>query len=115
MQTSVRIDVPGGDPQPRQSLVIQGVAFSGDRGINRVEVSTDSGRSWHDATLLPPLGPYTWVHWEYDWQSPMIGETVLIARATDGTGELQTEQIHEPYPDGATGYHRSVARIEDMA
>jgi hypothetical protein len=45
----------------------------------------------------------------------MIGETVLIARATDGTGELQTEQIREPYPDGATGYHRSVAHIEDMA
>jgi hypothetical protein len=112
MQTTVRIDVPGGAPQPPEPLVIQGVSFSGDRGISRVEVSTDAGESWQDATLKTPLGPYTWVHWEYDWKEPKIGTTVLVARATDGTGELQPENVTDPYPDGASGYHRAVARIE---
>jgi DMSO/TMAO reductase YedYZ molybdopterin-dependent catalytic subunit len=115
MNTSVRIDVPSGAPQPPQPLVVQGISFSGDRGISKVEVSTDGGESWHDATLKSPLGPYTWVHWEYDWQDPKPGNTVLVARATDGTGELQTEKDHEPYPDGATGYHRAVARIDTEA
>jgi hypothetical protein len=95
--------------------VVQGISFSGDRGISRVEVSTDAGRTWHDATLRPPLGPYTWVHWEYDWQDPPVGETELVARATDGTGELQTEVVREPYPSGATGYHRVTVRVEDEA
>ncbi len=112
MNTSVRIDVPGGAPQPPEPLVIQGVSFSGDRGVSRVEVSTDGGNAWHDATLKAPLGPYTWVHWEYDWQDPKVGETTLVARATDGEGQLQTEQEVEPYPDGATGYDRATARIQ---
>jgi DMSO/TMAO reductase YedYZ molybdopterin-dependent catalytic subunit len=112
MNTTVRIDVPGGAPQPPEPLVIQGVSFSGDRGISRVEVSTDNSKTWHDATLKAPLGPYTWVHWEYDWRDPKPGEAVLVARATDGTGQLQRESYLDPFPDGAEGYHRAIARIE---
>ena len=113
MNTTVRIDVPGGAPQPPEPLVIQGVSFSGDRGISRVEVSTDAGKSWQDATLKAPLGLYTWVHWEYEWKDVEVGAAVLVARATDGTGELQSENVVEPYPDGASGYHRVIARIEE--
>jgi DMSO/TMAO reductase YedYZ molybdopterin-dependent catalytic subunit len=114
MRTSIRIDVPGGAPQPPEPLIVQGVSFSGDRGISRVEVSTDGGESWNDATLKLPLGPYTWVHWEYDWRDPRPGETTLIARATDGTGELQSVEVQDPYPDGASGYHRVTARIQGL-
>jgi hypothetical protein len=113
MNTTVRIDVPGGAPQPPEPLLIQGVSFSGDRGISRVEVSTDSGKTWQDAVLQPPLGPYTWVHWQHEWLDPKLGETVLMARATDGTGELQKENQLDPYPNGAAAFHRVVARIED--
>jgi hypothetical protein len=112
MNTTVRIDVPGGALQPPEPLVIQGVSFSGDRGISRIEVSTDGGKTWEDATLKAPLGPYTWVHWEYDWRDPRPGETVLVARATDGTGQLQRENDLDPYPDGAEAYHRATARID---
>jgi len=34
------------------TVAIAGVAFAGDRGVSRVQVSTDDGHSWNDATLI---------------------------------------------------------------
>jgi DMSO/TMAO reductase YedYZ molybdopterin-dependent catalytic subunit len=107
MNTTVRVDVPGdGRTVDSGPLLVQGVAFSGDRGISKVEVSTDDGASWNEATLKPPLSPYTWVLWEYEWRNPPLGEATVQARATDGTGELQPDGNAEPYPDGVASYHR---------
>ncbi len=108
MNTSVRIDVPGQrrDVDPGIQS-IEGVAFAGDRGISKVEVSTDDRKTWHEATLKPPLGPYTWVLWSYDWHTPTpkdVTGITLWARATDGSGELQTETLAAPFPSGATGW-----------
>jgi hypothetical protein len=105
MNTSVRIDVPSRDAAAGD-ILIEGISFAGDRGISRVEVSTDGGKNWSDAALQPPLGPYTWVLWQYDWKSARAGETVLVARATDGEGVLQTDGVTQPFPDGAASYHR---------
>jgi hypothetical protein len=110
MNTSIRIDLPADGarigPGP---YVIEGVAFSGDRGISRVEVSTDGGATWSDAKLKPPLGPYTWVLWDYRWTPPsgFTGRLNVQARATDGDGVVQTVDENPPYPDGATGYHKA--------
>ncbi len=106
MQTTTRIDVPedGGDITGR-TFRIEGVAFSGRRGIQRVEVSTDDGNTWHDATLKSPLSPYTWVLWSYDWTAvPVNTRPRITARATDGTGVAQTAQKAFPFPKGASGY-----------
>lgn len=107
MQTSSRIDVPrDGERIEADSLRIEGVAFSGRRGIKKVEVSTDSGQSWQEATLkTPPLSEYTWVLWHFDWGSvPTSGVAKILARATDGRGDTQTTQRDFPFPKGATGY-----------
>jgi DMSO/TMAO reductase YedYZ molybdopterin-dependent catalytic subunit len=113
MNTTVRIDVPGrGMTLPPATLLVQGVAFSGDRGISRVEVSTDGGNAWAEARLKPPLSPYTWLLWEYEWHNPPLGEAVLLARATDGTGKLQKANVVDPFPDGAAAYHYVSFQIE---
>ncbi len=113
MNTTVRIDVPAhGMTLSPGGLLVQGVAFSGDRGISKVEVSIDGGDTWQDAKLKPPLSPYTWILWEYDWTNPPLGPSVLLARATDGTGELQMADNYDPYPDGAAAYHEVPFRIE---
>jgi DMSO/TMAO reductase YedYZ molybdopterin-dependent catalytic subunit len=39
---------------------LQGRAWSGHAPIERVEVSTDDGRSWTDANLEPSLGRFAW-------------------------------------------------------
>jgi hypothetical protein len=35
-----------------------------------------------------------------------------MVRATDGTGEVQTDEVAPPAPDGATGYHSIVVNVE---
>lgn len=113
MLTTVRIDVPGhGATLSPGGLLVQGVAFSGDRGISKVEVSVDGGASWDEAALKPPLSPYTWVLWEYDWPDPPLGEGAVLARATDGTGQVQIPDMYDPFPDGAAAYHEVSFRIE---
>ncbi len=87
-----------------EMVPIAGMAFAGDRGIARVEVSTDGGTTWKDAHLKDALSPYTWVLWTVN--APMTGNNhyKIIARATDKTGKVQTSEIADPFPNGATGY-----------
>ncbi|MGH2542397.1 MAG: molybdopterin-dependent oxidoreductase, partial [Ardenticatenaceae bacterium] len=91
-------------------IPVGGIAWAGDRGIQKVEVQVDDGE-WAEAQLrVPPLSPLTWVQWRYDWPS-MPGRHTFRVRATDGTGELQTEERQGVRPDGATGYHSRTATL----
>ena len=50
------------------------------------------------------LSGYTWVQWALAWEATPGAHTIEV-RATDGTGEVQTEQRTAPAPDGASGHH----------
>jgi sulfane dehydrogenase subunit SoxC len=67
---------------------VTGLAWSGRGKIARVEVSTDAGVTWQDATLDLPVHSKAhtrFTHmWEWDGQ-----ETILLSRATDETGYVQ--------------------------
>ena len=85
-----------------QGFSAGGIAYSGARGISRVEVRVDNGE-WVAAELRdPPLSPLTWVQWRYDWQ-PEPGPHTIEVRAYDGSGELQSSDERPPHPNGATG------------
>jgi DMSO/TMAO reductase YedYZ molybdopterin-dependent catalytic subunit len=110
--TMSRIDYPTKDSVVKSKpLYITGIAFAGNRGIKRVEVSVDGGRSWADAQVRPALGRNAWVIWTYPWVPPKSGDTTLIVRATDGTGKVQTADDVGNYPSGAQGYHRIPIKI----
>ena len=83
---------------------VAGVAFAGDRGISKVEVSLDGGSTWSTATLKKPHSPYSWVLWAYQWTPTSTGTVNIVARATDGAGQLQDPTVAQPFPNGATGY-----------
>jgi DMSO/TMAO reductase YedYZ molybdopterin-dependent catalytic subunit len=104
--THVRIDSPTGSGRPVDgTLVVAGIAFAGQRGIAKVELSTDGGKTWSEAALEAPPGRHTWRRWRYAWTVPGPGRYRLVARATDGTGQTQTSVQRAPFPDGSTGYH----------
>jgi hypothetical protein len=91
-------------------IPIGGIAWAGDRGIQKVELRVDEGE-WNEATLrVPPLSPLTWVQWRYDWPSS-AGSHTFTVRATDGSGMLQIEEERFPHPNGATGYHSVTMEI----
>jgi DMSO/TMAO reductase YedYZ molybdopterin-dependent catalytic subunit len=84
---------------------IAGVAFAGDRGISKVEVSTDGGNTWQSANIKDPLSNHCWVLWALDWIPQNKGKYNIVVRATDKAGNLQTAEIRDIYPNGSTGYH----------
>ncbi len=89
---------------------LAGIAFAGDRGISKVEVSVDGGKTWQTATLKDPLGPYTWRLWRLDWNAEP-GEYTVVVRATDGTGQVQTSEETDTLPNGATGWDMKSVRV----
>jgi DMSO/TMAO reductase YedYZ molybdopterin-dependent catalytic subunit len=104
IKTQSRIDVPRADRRiaPGEHEVA-GVAWAPTRGIARVEVQLDD-RPWVEAERSEPLSDDAWVQWR---TRVTIDEGVhfLRVRATDGTGDTQTEDVAPPRPDGATGWH----------
>ena len=124
-QTHSTIVLPGDSPVRRRFVElgastvlanrkepIAGIAFAGDRGILKVEVSTDGGRTWETASVKDPLSGYTWVFWATEWNPPTKGDYQIIVRATDKTGKVQTANLQNPFPSGATGYHAVDITVE---
>ncbi len=107
INTMSRIDFPKAldTVQDGKPVKVGGVAFAGSRGISKVELSTDGGRTWNAATLQKPLSTLSWVIWTYNWTPKATGKVSIVVRATDGTGQTQTNQENPPLPDGSTGYH----------
>ncbi len=84
------INHPSGD-RPRQAgqLVVDGVALGGMRGVRRVELSVDGGRSWQNAPLIgPDLGSYAWRHFAVPVTLER-GTHTLASRAVDDAGNVQ--------------------------
>ena len=90
--------------QNKGTILLGGYAYAGNRGISKVEVSTDNGVTWQTATLKPSLAENTWTLWAFPWSPSQTGSYNIYARATDGTGALQTSVETDTFPNGATGY-----------
>jgi sulfane dehydrogenase subunit SoxC len=69
-------------------IEIRGIAWSGRGKIERVEVSTDAGKSWHDAALQDPVLDKAHTRFRYLWK--WNGDSTEIrSRAIDTTGYIQ--------------------------
>jgi DMSO/TMAO reductase YedYZ molybdopterin-dependent catalytic subunit len=107
VKTMTRIDTPARNAAlPPDEHRIAGIAYAGDRGIDKVEFSADDGNSWQVAELLErPPGGDAWVRWEGRFTLKPGAEITLVSRATDGTGALQIREFSLPQPDGSSGWH----------
>ncbi len=76
---------------PAGPTEVTGYAFAGDgRGVARVEVSADGGRTWSQADLDDQDGPWAWQLWRATLDL-RPGPVTLTARAWDTTGAAQPE------------------------
>jgi DMSO/TMAO reductase YedYZ molybdopterin-dependent catalytic subunit len=112
--TRSRIDVPEHDSRfavHDLPIEIKGIAFGGDRGISRVEISDDDGETWDDANIHYPGTKLTWALWSYAWRPENVDDYTLVVRATDGEGAVQEwEEDRSPF-SGATGFHKIVVHV----
>jgi DMSO/TMAO reductase YedYZ molybdopterin-dependent catalytic subunit len=116
--TRSRIDVPDHNAQfslgkMNGPIEVKGVAFGGDRGISRVELSFDDGKTWDDADIYYAGGDLAWSLWNaHDgWQPDEPGDYTVVVRATDGEGDVQEWEEDRPFKSGVTGFHKIVVYI----
>jgi DMSO/TMAO reductase YedYZ molybdopterin-dependent catalytic subunit len=105
IKTQSRIDTPRHRAQlePGRQQVA-GVAWAPNRGISKVEFRPGPDRDWIEADLSEPLSEDCWRQWAVGWEAT-AGMYQLQVRATDGEGNVQTDELRPPAPDGATGWH----------
>ena len=117
VKTQSRIDLPRPNatvaPGPQ---AIAGVAWAPDRGVDKVEVQvmeiTDTEilpAPWIEAELSADITDNSWRQWYVEWDAA-AGDHLIRVRATDGTGQTQTEMETPVAPDGATGWHTIAVR-----
>jgi DMSO/TMAO reductase YedYZ molybdopterin-dependent catalytic subunit len=100
-----------GDIVPAKSQHrVFGAAWTGEAEISKVEVTTDGGQSWQEATLLEKPVKYAWRLWEYIWKTPeRPGRYTLMARATDSRNRTQPKDRD---PDRRTYMINHVVPVE---
>ncbi|WP_082492845.1 molybdopterin-dependent oxidoreductase [Arthrobacter sp. Leaf69] len=111
IKTMARVEVPKSFAKvPAGRVAIGGTAWAQTRGITKVEVQIDNG-PWAEATLSEEASLVTWRQWSYNWEATP-GPHYIKARATDGTGEVQTDKRADPVPDGASGWQSLMVTVE---
>jgi hypothetical protein len=111
IKTMARVDVPGSFAKLKAGKVaVGGTAWAQTRGITKVEVQIDDG-DWVEATLSTEASTITWRQWSYEWDATP-GMHYVKARATDSTGEVQTDKRADPVPDGASGWQSVAVTVE---
>jgi DMSO/TMAO reductase YedYZ molybdopterin-dependent catalytic subunit len=92
-------------------IEVKGIAYGGDRGISRVELSFDDGQTWSDAVIYYSGGNLAWSLWKAQWTPAAPGDYSLVVRATDGDGDVQEwEEDRGPF-SGVSGLHKINVRV----
>jgi DMSO/TMAO reductase YedYZ molybdopterin-dependent catalytic subunit len=95
-----------GERVAARPFVTRGYAWSGRAGLERVELSTDGGRTWRTTELGPAASPYAWREWHLAVMPHAHAAMVLLARAvtTDGAAQPLTQVRN------GLGYQNNAAR-----
>ena len=114
--TRSRIDVPYNEmwikmAEATKGVAVKGVAFGGDRGISRVELSSDDGENWDDAKIDYPGTKLSWALWSFDWKPDEVDDYTLVVRATDGDSKVQEFEENRSFTSGITGFHKIVVHV----
>ncbi len=111
IKTMARVDVPKSFAKvPAGKVAVGGTAWAQTRGIAKVEIQIDNA-DWVEADLSTEASLVTWRQWSYEWDATP-GPHYIKVRATDGAGEVQTDQRADPVPDGASGWQSVMVTVE---
>lgn len=83
------VTFPANGVETGMETQVRGHAWSGDRTVSKVEISTDFGSTWMDAELDAPANDGAWQNWRANVTFPQAGYYEVWARATDSEGTMQ--------------------------
>lgn len=71
---------------------IDGIAWTGQGSIVKVEISFDMGNTWIEVKMYQQTEhPYSWTFWNYEWIADKKGEFTVMSRAYDSSGRVQPQ------------------------
>jgi DMSO/TMAO reductase YedYZ molybdopterin-dependent catalytic subunit len=83
---------PGQTVKAGAPTLVRGIAFGGDTGVARVDLSSDGGKNWRPATLGKDEGKYGFRQWQSRLTLPAKGNATLMVRCTNSSGVAQPDQ-----------------------
>ncbi len=75
--------------RPSATVPVRGIAFGGDCGVARVDLSTDDGQTWQPAALGRDEGAYSFRQWTAQVTAPAAGTLGLLVRCTNSNAVAQ--------------------------
>ncbi|WOJ89055.1 hypothetical protein RZS28_14770 [Methylocapsa polymorpha] len=83
-------NISSGDKSPVGAPTqARGVAFGGDSGVARLDLSIDGGKSWRPTQLGKDEGKYGFRQWRTQFILPTRGKHTLMIRYVNSNGEAQ--------------------------
>ncbi len=91
IKSLITYPAPNARVRQGEALTVRGRAWVGEGAVERVEISSDEGKSWQRAQLAPhsPLHPYAWRTFVYEYKPQRPGYVTFLARAWDDRGNAQ--------------------------
>jgi DMSO/TMAO reductase YedYZ molybdopterin-dependent catalytic subunit len=74
------------------TALVRGIAFGGDCGVSKVELSVDEGKTWRNTDLGTDEGKYGFRQWRTQVTAPQSGRLSLQVRCTNTKGESQPSE-----------------------
>ncbi|HVL36508.1 MAG TPA: sulfite oxidase [Burkholderiales bacterium] len=97
----------------KQPVTVRGKAWVSEGSIDRVEISTDEGRSWRRAELARRGDKYAWRTFTFQYQPERPGYVTFLARAWDDAGNAQPAVPYwNPLGYFWNGWHRVGVVVE---
>jgi sulfite oxidase len=94
-------------------ITVRGRAWVGQGSVERVEISTDEGKTWQRAELARAGDKYAWRTFTYEHRAERPGYLTLLARAWDDRGNVQPAVPYwNPLGYFWNGWHRVGVMVE---
>jgi DMSO/TMAO reductase YedYZ molybdopterin-dependent catalytic subunit len=74
-------------------LMLRGIAFGGDTGVSKVDISSDHGATWRAAELGKDEGKYSFRRWQTSI-TPPPGQQQIMLRCTNSSGATQPSETY---------------------
>jgi sulfite oxidase len=97
-----------GDAVRPGTTKVTGIAWTGRGVVQKIELSSDDGKTWQEGRFTTEPQPNTWRLWEADVPIAAGGDQRVRARATDSNGETQPDQAA---PNGAGYGNNSIHEV----